>query len=107
MQIKNRSLLFVFLMSIFTIGIYIIYWAVKTKNEIKSLGADIPTALLVVVPFAHFYFWYKYSQGFVTVIEKQPENNSLTILYFIALQFVPIAGMLIVQEKLNKLSQDS
>lgn len=105
MQIKHRSLLFMFLMSIFTLGIYIIYWAVKTKNELRSLGADIPTALLVVVPFAHFYFWYKYSQGFVSIVEKQPENKSLVILYFIALQCIPIAGILIVQEKLNKLSK--
>lgn len=70
MSVKVRSLFWVGVLSIATFGIYQIYWTVKTKNEIKGLGADIPSAFLIVVPFAHLYFWYKYAEGFTEFIKK-------------------------------------
>lgn|SRR3990167_8980024 len=105
MAIKHRDLVFVALMFIFTLGIYYIYWTIKTKNEIKSLGCQIPSALLAFLPIIHFYFWYKYAQGFVDCAEKQKNNTSMVYLYTIALSLVPLLGMLVVQNKLNQLAR--
>ena len=54
--ITKRDPTLVIIFTIITFGIYSIYWAVKTKNEINSLGADIPTAWLLIIPFGNFYF---------------------------------------------------
>ena len=43
---QKRSPISVILLTIVTLGIYGIYWQVKTKGEMNALGADIPTALL-------------------------------------------------------------
>lgn len=49
-MVKNRNIFLVYLFSIITFGIYSIYWLVSTKNEMNSLGAKIPTALLLIIP---------------------------------------------------------
>ncbi len=63
-MIKNRNIVAVYLLTIFTLGIYGIYWQVQTKEEIKGLGADIPTAWLLIVPIANIYWLYKYAEGY-------------------------------------------
>ncbi len=52
---KNRSPIAVFLLPMFTFGIYGLVWLVKTKNEMNSLGAKIPTAWLLIIPFVNLY----------------------------------------------------
>ena len=104
MAIKHRSLAFVILMSIFTLGIYWLYWTVKTKDEINSLGADIPTAFFIIIPFANIYFWYKYASGFATYVQKEPNNNTLVLLYTLCFMFIPILPVIIIQTKLNSLA---
>jgi len=37
-MVKCRSILMVYLLSILTFGIYYLYWAVQTKEEMNSLG---------------------------------------------------------------------
>lgn len=100
-MIKRRNPAFVLIMSLITLGIYAIYWTVKTKGEINSLGADIPTAFLIIVPFANFYFWYKYCEGFSTYVKK--DNNG--ILWFILHIFIGFVTMIIFQVELNKLAE--
>ncbi|OGB83784.1 hypothetical protein A3F66_00570 [candidate division TM6 bacterium RIFCSPHIGHO2_12_FULL_32_22] len=104
MVIKYRNLAFVILMSIFTLGIYWLYWLVKTKDEINSLGGDVPTAWLIIIPIANIYFWYKYANGFVAYVEKQPENNTLVLLYTLCFMFLPILNVVIIQTKLNSMA---
>ena len=60
MQIKYRSPVAVIILCIVTFGIYAIYWTFKTKDEINTQGATIPTAWLVFVPIANLYFFYRY-----------------------------------------------
>ena len=50
-------------MPLVTFGIYSIVWFVKTKNELNSRGAGIPTAWLIIVPIAGWYFLFRYFQG--------------------------------------------
>lgn len=103
MEIKKRNIVAVYLLSFITFGIYCIYWSVKTKGEINSLGAKIPTAWLLIVPIANLYWSYKYCEGFAVNVKK--DNN--TILWFILYVLVGIIMPAIVQSELNKIAENS
>jgi hypothetical protein len=94
---KNRSIAVVYILGIITLGIYFIYWIVSTKGEIKNMGADIPTAWLLIIPIANLYFYYKYCEGFAKFVKK--DNNGL--LYFIVFALIGIIMPAIIQSGLN------
>jgi hypothetical protein len=100
-EIKRRNPALVIIFAIITFGIYEIYWSVKTKNEINSLGAEIPTAWLLIIPIANLYWEYKYAEGFSKYVKK--DNN--TILWFLLSLFVWPVAMIIFQVELNKLAK--
>ena len=100
-EIKRRNPALVIIFAIITFGIYEIYWSVKTKNEINSLGAEIPTAWLLIIPIANLYWEYKYAEGFSKYVIK--DNN--TILWFLLSLFVWPVAMIIFQVELNKLAK--
>ncbi|MAH42545.1 hypothetical protein CL614_02365 [archaeon] len=100
-MIKRRHPALVFIFTIITLGIYGIYWMVKTKTEINSLGADIPTAWLLIIPIANLYFLYKYMEGFATYVDK----GTSKWVWFILWLFASIIIMVIVQMKLNKFAK--
>lgn len=60
---KYRRPLLVLLFSIITLGIYQLFWFITTKNAMKRLGADIPTAWLIIVPFVNIWWLWRYSKG--------------------------------------------
>ena len=99
-NVKHRSLVFVFVMTIITCGIYALYWFYKTKEEINSLGASIPTYWLIIIPIANLYWVYKYCEGFSDYAAKD-DNKVLWFLLYILISIVP---MLIFQSELNKLA---
>lgn len=99
---KNRSPVAVFFLSLITFGIYAVVWEVKTKGEMKSLGADIPTAWLLIVPFVSIYWLWKYSQG----VEKVTNGKLSTPLAFVMLWLLGIIGMAIVQSEFNSLNAE-
>ena len=101
-MIKKRNIVAVYLLSIVTFGIYGLYWLVKTKGEIKSLGGEIPTAWLLILPIANIYWLYKYSEAFATKVKK--DDN--TVLWFILFWFLGIIKPGVVQSELNKLAKD-
>ena len=100
-MIKERNIVSVYLLTIVTLGIYGIYWEVKTKEELKSLGADIPTAWLLIVPIASIYWLYKYAEGYSTKVKK--DNNG--VLWFVVFWLVGIIMPAIVQSDLNKIAR--
>lgn len=100
-QIKYRNIFLVYLFSILTFGIYALYWAVSTKNEMNRLGAEIPTGWLLIIPIANIYWAYKYCEGFAQKVKK--DDN--TILWFIVYVIVGIVMPAIVQSELNKLAK--
>lgn len=102
-MIKKRDIVAIYLLSIITFGIYAIYWSVKTKEELNSLGGEIPTAWLLIVPIANIYWWYKYLEAFSTKLKK--DNN--TILWFLVCMIAGIIIPAIVQSELNKLATKS
>jgi len=96
----KRSLVMIYVLGILTLGIYFIYWFVKTKNELNEMGAQIPTAWLMIIPIANIYWLYKYAEGFAKVTKKES-----TILWFILFFLISIATPAIVQSELNKLAK--
>lgn len=96
---KNRSPAAVFILSLVTFGIYTIVWEVKTKNELNSRGADIPTAWLIIVPIANLYWVWKYSEG-VEKVTGGKISAVMTIVLFLLLSYV---GVAILQSQFNKL----
>ncbi len=99
MHIQWRSPVLVIIFSILTGGLYGIYWYVQTKEEMKSLGADIPTAWLLIIPIANLYFLYKYSEGFSYYVKK---DNSPVPWFLLAIVIEPVF-MILIQMELNKL----
>ena len=100
MGIQRRNPVLVIIFTIITFGIYSIYWFVKTKDEINSLGAEIPTAWLLIIPIANLYFQYKYADGFSEFVKK--DDNA--IMWFLLLFLVGPVAMIIFQIELNKLA---
>ena len=99
-MIQKRNIVAVYLLSIITLGIYGIYWEVKTKDEINSLGGDIPTAWLIIVPIASIYWLYKYADSFSNKVKKDKNG----ILWFIVFWLIAIIMPAIVQSELNKIA---
>lgn len=95
---KKRNPLAVFILPIITLGIYGLVWEVKTKNEMKSLGADIPTAWLIIIPFVNLYWLYKYCKGYAQV------TKGSAAVAFLLLFFLGSIGMAVLQSGFNKLA---
>jgi hypothetical protein len=99
---ERRGLVETFLLAFFTFGIYGIYWAVITKRELVKAGGDLPTAFLMIVPFANFYFWYRYAQAYAKIV-KHSSNDTDGLIYFL-LTFFPLISILIFQDGYNRYS---
>ena len=100
--IKHRNVIVVYLLMFITFGIYGMYWTVSTKRDINSLGADIPTAWLIIVPIANIYFMYKYYEGFAKFVKK--DNN--VVLWVLLGFFAGIIMPAVIQSELNKFSNN-
>lgn len=100
-MIQKRDIVVVYLLTIITFGIYGIYWEVKTKEEINSLGGDIPTAWLLIIPIANIYWLYKYADAYSRKVKR--DNNG--VLWFIVFWLITIIMPAIVQSDLNKIAE--
>ncbi|MCA9344791.1 DUF4234 domain-containing protein [Candidatus Saccharibacteria bacterium] len=96
---KNRNPIAVALLPLITFGIYSLYWQVKTKGEMNSLGADIPTAWLIVIPLVNIWWLWKYSEG----VEKVTANKMSGILAFVLLFLIGSIGGAIIQNEFNNI----
>lgn len=80
--------------------IVLLYWIYKTSEEIKSLGGQIPTIILVFLPIVSIYFLYKYAVEYARCVLRKDE----WIVPFLMFFFPPIA-IYVIQTELNKLAQ--
>ena len=81
-----------------TFGIYAIVWYVKTKEEMNSAGADIPTAWLPIVPIANIYWIWKWCEG----IGKVTRDDLSPVVALLLIMFLGPIGMAVIQSSLNK-----
>ncbi len=97
---KQRSPIAVFLLPFITFGIYSLVWMVKTKGEMNTKGAEIPTAWLIIVPLVNIWWMWKYSEG----VEKVTNAKMSGVLAFILLFLLGMIGQAIIQDSFNKIS---
>ncbi len=100
-MIKKRNIVTAYILTFVTFGIYGIYWMVQQKKEINSLGAEIPTAWLLILPIANLYWAYKFCEGYSQVVKKDDNTIMWFLIYLIAGFVIP--G--IFQDSLNKLPE--
>ena len=94
---KKRNPFAVFLLPFITFGIYSLYWQVKTKGEMNSLGAKIPTAWLIIVPLVNIWWLWKYCEG----VDQVTAGKLSGVLAFILLWILGPIGAAIVQDSFN------
>ena len=95
---NKRSIPAVVLLTLFTFGIYSLVWHVKTKNEMNRAGTQIPTAWLLLVPIANFYWLWKWSDGAARFTGGTLSRG----VVFILIMLLGIVGMGVVQNAVNK-----
>jgi hypothetical protein len=95
---KKRSPIAVLFLPFITFGIYGLVWYVKTKNEMNRLGANIPTAWLLIIPLANIYWLWVYGTG-VTLVTK---NAHSVLGSFLLRMFLGPIGCAITQNEFNK-----
>lgn len=88
------------LLTIVTFGIYELFWLVRTKTEMNSIGAEIPTALLLLIPLANIYWIWRFCCGVEHVTDRRMTAAVAFLLYF----FLNIIGGAIIQSELNKVA---
>ena len=94
---QKREPVSVLLLSIFTLGIYGIYWHVMTKKEMNSIGASIPTAWLIIVPIVNIWWAWKYAEG-VAFVTK---NRYTHFISFVLMVFLSSFANPIFQSAFN------
>ena len=97
---KERNLVVMTLLLIFTFGIYQLYWFWKTKNELEEeFKVKLPHSILIIIPIANLYWLYKYCDVFA----KKVKNEKSGVVWFLIFILVPIIPPIIVQSEYNKL----
>jgi len=98
----KRSVVAVLVLTLLTGGLYGFYWLVKTKDEMVARGADIPTAWLVIVPFAIIYWMWRWSVG-VEYVTRGKASAVSTYALFVVLSLLGLGcvSVAIIQGMFN------
>lgn len=96
---KRRSVALVIVLTLITFGIYGIVWYVASKEELNAAHqADLPTAWLLIVPFANIYWIWRFAGG----VEKATGQSAP--VNFLLLFLLSVIGMGIIQSKFNEIA---
>jgi hypothetical protein len=96
----KRSIIGVLVLSFLTLGIYHLYWSVKTKDEMVELGAAIPTGWLLIIPIANFYWLWKWCTG----VELVSRGKMSAPVAFLLMFLLPFIGTAIMQVTFNEVA---
>ena len=96
--VRNHNILLWLILSFVTFGIGAIVWIVRTKNDMNTRGAGIPTALLLIVPFVNIWWMWKWAVG----VEMSTGKDMSGPVAFLLLFLLGFIGQAIVQTSLNK-----
>ncbi len=104
-MIERRDMWMQVLLSVVTLGIYAIYWFYVTSKEMvayKNLdGSPGLWTVLLFVPVANLYAYWKYSQAVEAVTDQR---YSAIFVFLLWVLFSP-AVWLITQIELNRLAE--
>lgn len=95
---ETRNPLFVFTLSLLTLGFYNAYWHFQVAKEIRSFGGDVPSAWLQFIPLVNVYFFYRFIAEAVAVIPTL-DHSWLHFAFHITLPWFS-AGL--VQHRVNE-----
>jgi hypothetical protein len=95
---KNRNPILVVILTLVTCGFYGIYWYVSTKEEMKKLGADIPTAWLIIVPLVNLWWLWRWAKG----VEQVTKGAWGAVPACLLRWFLAIIGIPLTQSHFNK-----
>lgn len=98
----KRSPIAVFFLGIITFGIYIIVWRVKTKGEMNRLGANIPSAWLMIIPLVNIWWLWKYSEA----VEEITKGGMSKAVAFLLLFLIGLIGDAVIQDTFNNMKSD-
>jgi hypothetical protein len=96
---KNRSVVSVLLLSFVTLGIYELFWFRNTKNEMNSMGAKAPSAILMILPIVYIYFLLCYAEA----VELVTGGKMTKMTAFLFCFFLGPIGAAIIQDAFNKM----
>ncbi len=101
--VKYRNMLIQVLLMIVTLGFYAIYWFYVTACELQAITKDsdaepVLWTVLLFIPFAGLYSYYKYGELYEEVSE---EGFNRWLLFLLWIVFAP-AVWIIVQVDLNR-----
>jgi len=100
---KQRSVVWVLVLSIVTLFIYAIVWTVQTKNEMNRSGANIPSAwwMLTFIFFLPALWWYwRYAVG----VEHVTRGKMGTVIAYILLLLLQPITQAILQSEFNRIA---
>ena len=108
---KNDPLV-VLLLSIFTCGIYLIYWNIKAANVLNAVAEREVIAQPVAIfagccfPVNLYFYYLAGKEGLPKVYESigEPGKDQSTLLLILGF-FFPMVAAMIVQGDINKLYQ--
>ena len=96
----RRSPIAVFLLPFVTFGFYALFWFVRTKTEMNSRGAKIPTAWLLLIPIVDIYWLFKFSQG----VDHVTGGRMSAAAAFLLSLFLSTIGYAVIQSSLNSVA---
>jgi hypothetical protein len=107
--VTKRSPGTVLLFSLLTLGIYGLYWAITTKNEMMAVGGPpIPSGwslLLVLIPIVGIiwiFMWYwKWAAG-VEHVTGGKMSQVMAFICIVLLNQIFFLGGFVIQSELNK-----
>ena len=103
MAFTKRGIGMLYVLIIITLGIYGIYWLIKTKGEInQNYNENIPTCWLLIIPIANIYWLFRFTEVFVKRVRQKDD----VVIYFILFWFISIIAPYVVQSELNKLADN-
>jgi hypothetical protein len=93
--VTNTVLLLIILVMFAIGGIYSLYWQISTARALrKATGKDIPHAILLFIPFANYWWQWRYSEA----AEAYTKEKVQAILGFILLAVTGSIGNGILQD---------
>ena len=98
----------VWLLSVVTIGVYIVVWHVQVRREMNALGANIPPSWMLIVPLLNLYWLGKFSIGVEHVTKTNlpgvsPEMPKVEA--FLWLSCMLGIGCAVIQHNLNAVAR--
>jgi len=79
---KKRSVVEFIILVCVTLGIYWLVYLYKAKEEMKALGADIPTFFLFFIPGANVWWMWKWACGVEVATKKAVSAGMAFALIF-------------------------